>query len=110
MTTTINKTWFKNQLKKGNLLVKCTGKYTDDYAYDNATNFSTKKEFTKKKLKKIGIFLSMCLLIMLCMFFAGLFFGKLIPLYELVYRTALLVVYGVCFIGAFLLFHFLLFE
>ena len=47
MTTTINKTWFKNQLKKGNLLVKCTGKYTDDYAYDNATNFSREEEFTK---------------------------------------------------------------
>jgi hypothetical protein len=47
MSSTINKTWFKNQLKKGNLLVKCTGKYTDDYAYDNATNFSTDKEFNK---------------------------------------------------------------
>lgn len=47
MSSTINKTWFKNQLKKENLLVKCTGKYTDDYAYDNATNFSTDKEFNK---------------------------------------------------------------
>jgi hypothetical protein len=47
MTTTINKTWFKNQLRKGNLLVKCTGKYTDDYAFDNATNFSSDKEFKK---------------------------------------------------------------
>jgi hypothetical protein len=47
MTTTINKTWFKNQLKKGNLLVKCTGKYTDDYAYDNATNFSREELFAK---------------------------------------------------------------
>lgn len=47
MTTTINKTWFKNQLRKGNLLVKCTGKYTDDYAFDNSTNFSREKEFKK---------------------------------------------------------------
>jgi hypothetical protein len=46
MTATIHKTWFKNQLKKGNLLVKCTGKYTDDYFFDASTNFSQSKEFT----------------------------------------------------------------
>lgn len=45
MSNTINKTWFKNRLRKGQLLVKCTGKYTDDYAYDAATNYSTEKEF-----------------------------------------------------------------
>lgn len=44
---TINKTWFKNQLRKGNLLVKCTGKYTDDYAFDNSNNFSKENEFKK---------------------------------------------------------------
>ena len=32
-------------MRKGNLLVKCNGKYTDDYAYDNDTNFSRTKEF-----------------------------------------------------------------
>jgi len=36
---TINRTWFKNQMRKGNLLVKCTGKYSDDYAFDAAYNF-----------------------------------------------------------------------
>ena len=43
----INRTWFRNQLRKENLLVKCTGKYSDDYAYDNETNFSREKDFKK---------------------------------------------------------------
>ena len=43
----INKTWFKNQLKKGKLLVKCDGKYSDDYAFDNSINFKKDKEFKK---------------------------------------------------------------
>lgn len=42
---TINRAWFKNQLRKGNLQVKCTGKYSDDYAFDNSVNFFTDKEF-----------------------------------------------------------------
>lgn len=36
---TINRTWFKNAMRAGKLLVKCTGKYTDDYAFDAAYNF-----------------------------------------------------------------------
>lgn len=45
MSDTINRTWFKNRLRKGELLVRCKGKYTDDYAYDAATGYSTEKEF-----------------------------------------------------------------
>ena len=36
---TINKTWFKNRLRKELFLVKCTMKLTDDYSYDAGTNF-----------------------------------------------------------------------
>lgn len=43
MSDTINKTWFKNRLRKGQLLVKCDMKLSDDYAYDAATNYSTEK-------------------------------------------------------------------
>lgn len=46
---TINRIWFKNQLRKGNLLVKCKGKYTDDYAYDNHTKFSRDTDFKVAK-------------------------------------------------------------
>lgn len=42
---TINRTWFKNQMRKGNLIVKCTGKYTDDYALDNYRNFGIQHTF-----------------------------------------------------------------
>lgn len=44
---TINRTWFKNQLRKGNLLVKCKGKYTDDYAFDAASNFFVDSEYSE---------------------------------------------------------------
>lgn len=43
--STINRTWFKNRLKKGELLVKCKGRYTDDYVYDAAYNFFEDKNF-----------------------------------------------------------------
>ena len=43
----IHKTWFKNQIKKGNLLAKRTGRYTDDYAWDAATGFGQQKEFNE---------------------------------------------------------------
>lgn len=42
---TINRTWFKNQMRKGNLIVKCTGKYSDDYAFDAAYNFQKDEHF-----------------------------------------------------------------
>ena len=45
----IHRTWFTNQLRKGNLLVKCTGKYTDDYAYDNDVNFHRDSDFKPAK-------------------------------------------------------------
>lgn len=42
---TVNKLWFKNQLSKGNLLVKCKYKYSDDYAFDSYTHYGTETEF-----------------------------------------------------------------
>jgi hypothetical protein len=48
----INRRWFKNQLEKGNILVKCNGKYTDDYAFDNAFNFFINDEWTKATAQK----------------------------------------------------------
>jgi len=42
---TINRTWFKNQLRKGNFVYKCLGKYTDDYAYDADVKFHRMDEF-----------------------------------------------------------------
>lgn len=61
---TINRTWFKNQLRKGNLLVKCKGKYTDDYAFDAANHFFKDKDFVQAEpnlfddwyLSKINIY------------------------------------------------------
>ena len=44
-TSKINRTWFKNRMKKGELLVKCGAKYTDDYAFDNAYNFFKEDNF-----------------------------------------------------------------
>lgn len=45
MQKTVNKVWFKNRLKNGELLVRCVLKQSDDYAYDAATNYSTEKDF-----------------------------------------------------------------
>lgn len=63
MSETINRTWFKNQLRKGNLLVKCTGKQTDDYAFDYAYKFFEDSDYLQAepdyfndwKLRKIHI-------------------------------------------------------
>ena len=46
---TINRLWFKNQMRKGNFLVKCNGKYTDDYAWDNDNKFFEDKDFKECK-------------------------------------------------------------
>ncbi len=48
----INRRCFKNQLEKGNILVKCNGKYTDDYPFDNAYNFLINDEWTKASAQK----------------------------------------------------------
>jgi hypothetical protein len=42
---TINRIWFINRLKNGELLYRCDGKYTDDYAYDAAYNFFKTETF-----------------------------------------------------------------
>lgn len=63
-SVTINRTWFKNMLQAGKLLVKCDGKYTDDYAYDAADNFGRENFYkpapanylTDYKLKCISIY------------------------------------------------------
>jgi hypothetical protein len=43
----VNRKWFKNRLKAGLLEVKCTGIYSDDYAYDNEVNFHRQDRFEK---------------------------------------------------------------
>lgn len=35
----INKTWFKNKLKKGEFVFLCNGRYTDDFAHDLDVNY-----------------------------------------------------------------------
>jgi hypothetical protein len=52
MKNTINKTWFKNRLKEGKLLVKCCGRYTDDYAFDASNNFGKTDGFVVATAKK----------------------------------------------------------
>ena len=62
-SATINRTWFKNMMRKGALLVKCDGKYTDDYALDYANDYSVDKfykdagteYFNDWKLSRISI-------------------------------------------------------
>lgn len=39
MAQKINRTWVKNRIASGELLVRCTGNYTDDYAFDNSNKF-----------------------------------------------------------------------
>jgi hypothetical protein len=53
-TGSINRRWFKNQIEKGIVLVKCNGKYTDDYAYDNAYNFFKDSEWSKATSEKFN--------------------------------------------------------
>ncbi|MBC7749780.1 MAG: hypothetical protein H7Z76_14615 [Methylotenera sp.] len=49
---TINKKWFKNQLLKGNLLLRCKAKYSDDYGYDASVEFGVENEFSEAKPDK----------------------------------------------------------
>lgn len=48
----INRLWFKNRLKAGELLARCTNKMTDDYAWDHSINYGTEKEFTPATTEK----------------------------------------------------------
>jgi len=57
----INKTWFKNNLKKGNLLVKCTGQYSDDYYRDYLNNYGKTGEFIEVDLEKFDDWYVKCL-------------------------------------------------
>lgn len=43
----INKKWFKNRLKKGELEFICKERLTDDYAFDAANNFFASKKWAK---------------------------------------------------------------
>ena len=54
MRNTINKTWFKNRLNEGKLLVKCLGRYTDDYAFDASSNFGKTAEFVPVPANKFS--------------------------------------------------------
>jgi len=41
VSKTINRGWLKKQIVKGNIEAKCNHRLTDDYAFDNATDFGT---------------------------------------------------------------------
>ena len=42
---TVNRGWLKRQVKAGKVEAKCTGHYTDDYAFDAANGFGKMDEW-----------------------------------------------------------------
>lgn len=50
MSNTIRRDWLKRQILKGNVMVKCKGVYTDDYAFDAAYNYQ-KTDWMKAAIK-----------------------------------------------------------
>lgn len=59
--TRINRRWFKGQLAKENILVQCKGRYTDDYAFDNAYNFFIDNEWSKATTDKFNDWYIKCM-------------------------------------------------
>lgn len=49
-STKINRGHLVRAARKGELWLKCTGRYTDDYAYDNATNFGKQDRYHRVRL------------------------------------------------------------
>ena len=47
---TIKRNWLKKQIELGNIEIKCTGVYTDDYAFDSAYNYQ-KSDWKKADIK-----------------------------------------------------------
>jgi hypothetical protein len=47
---TINRGWLKRQVAAGKVEAKCNYRYSDDYAYDNASNFG-RTEWMKARIR-----------------------------------------------------------
>ena len=51
---TVNRGWLKRQVMQGRVMARCTGHYTDDYAFDAAYGFGIMDEWKPVRIAAAG--------------------------------------------------------